>query len=95
MLEVHESDFKDKKACLRVFYDNSKYIQSKYLGGKKSSKSSDFRKELKIFNDRAQEDFSAKKSSILEEIKRKDLFEEQLRYADTSAYKTFKDHFDR
>lgn len=86
MLEMHASDLKDKKAALRIFYDNSKNVQSQYLGGgKKSHKSSEFRQELKIFNDRAHEDFSVKKSSILEEIKRKDLFEKQLRHGDTSV----------
>jgi hypothetical protein len=95
MLEVHTSDLKDKNAALRIFYDNSKNIQSQYLGGKKSNKSREFRQELKIFNDRAHEDFSVKKSSILEEIKRKDLFEEQLRYGNTSVFKTLKDFFER
>lgn len=87
MLEMHASDLKDKKAALRIFYDNSKNVQSQYLGGggKKSHKSSEFRQELQIFNDRAHEDFSVKKSSILEEIKRKDLFEKQLRHGDTSV----------
>lgn len=33
MLEMHASDLKDKKAALRIFYDNSKNVQSQYLGG--------------------------------------------------------------
>jgi hypothetical protein len=91
MLEVQKVNFKQKEDIINIFYKNSKMIQTQHLGGKGNYKSKEFKKELKIFHDRALQDYSVKKSIVLEQIKRKDGFEEQLRFAGSSAHKTFTD----
>jgi hypothetical protein len=91
MLEVQKVNFKQKEDIINIFYKNSKMIQTQHLGGKGNYKSKEFKKELKIFHDRALQDYSVKKSIDLEQIKRKDGFEEQLRFAGSSAHKTFTD----
>jgi hypothetical protein len=91
MLEVQKVNFKQKEDIINIFYKNSKIIQSQHLGGKNSSRSKEFKRELEIFHSKALEDYSVKKSLVLEQIKRKDGFEEQLRSARSSAHKTLTD----
>jgi hypothetical protein len=91
MLAVQKVNFKQKEDLVNIFYKNSKMIQSQHLGGKNSYKSKEFKKELQVYHGKALEDYSIKKSLILEQIKRKDGFEEQLRYAGSSAHKTLTD----
>ncbi|RYE14617.1 MAG: hypothetical protein EOP34_06095 [Rickettsiales bacterium] len=62
-----------------------------HLGGKNSPESKFFKNELHVFYDKTRDDYSFKKSIILEQIKRKDGFEQQLRSFDSSVYKTFTD----
>jgi hypothetical protein len=95
MFEVQKVNFKQKEDIINIFYRNSKMIQSEYLGGKTSYRTQEFKRELHIYHDRSLKDYSFKKSIILEQIKRKDGFEEQLRSVGSSAHKTFTDNLDK
>jgi hypothetical protein len=95
MFEVQKVNFKQKEDIINIFYRNSKMIQSQYLGGKTSYRTQEFKRELRIYHDGSLKDYNFKKSIILKQIKRKDGFEEQLRFVGSSAYKTFTDNLDK
>jgi hypothetical protein len=76
---------------MNIFYKNSKLIQLDHLGGKNTEKSKEFKKELQNFYDKTRNDYISKKSVILEQIKRKDGFEQQLRSFDSSVHKIYTD----
>lgn len=90
---IHTSNWKDTEDIINIFYKNSKRIQVEHLGGKTSEKSKLFKKQLKNLYDNSQYDYTSKKSIILEQIKRKDGFEEQLRSVQSSVFKTLTDTF--
>jgi hypothetical protein len=69
----------DRQQIINIFYKNSKSIQINHLGGKKSLESKEFKQELELFYNQIRGDYDFKKSVILEQIKRNDSFQEQLK----------------
>jgi hypothetical protein len=91
-LELNEQQWEVRKSILKIFYDNSKTIQSSHLGGKNSLKSKELRQELQLFTDNTRNDYKIKKSIIIDQIHKKDTwdtFQKQLNNQNLSLYNVY------
>jgi hypothetical protein len=90
-LDANGSHWVDRQQIINIFYKNSKSIQINHLGGKKSLESKEFKQELELFYNQIRGDYDFKKSVILEQIKRNDSFQEQLKSMGWTVHKIFTD----